>query len=69
MPRNPGFPRGRPAGRAKAQPRDPNRVPAAQYDVMRAPLYVQGNPPPVRPGALDFKRIESKLFAKESNHA
>ena len=43
----------------------PARVPAAQINVMHGPNYTQKFSPPVRPGALDFKRIPSKLFAKE----
>ncbi len=69
MPRNPGFPRGRPAGRTVTPPPNPQRVPAAQYDVMRAPPYVQGNQHPVRAGALDFKTLPSKLFNPEAQHA
>ena len=65
MPRNPGFPQGRPAGPSKVAPLDPRRVRAATYDVMRAPSYVQQFPAPVRPGAMDFKRIASKCFAAD----
>lgn len=44
--------------------KDPQRVPAPQYDVMRAPAYVPSKTLPVRPGSLDFKALRSMCFVQ-----
>ena len=46
---------------------DPNRVPAAQINVMHGPTYKQSFAAPVRPGALAFKQIGSKSFSQQGD--
>lgn len=54
--------RGRPPGPRPGYVRPANAVEGQQYDRMRAPVW---NPPaaaPIRAGALNFKRIESRGY-------
>lgn len=57
---------GRPKGsrnKPKAQATKPfGMTPPAQYDRMRAPVWTRSPAPPVRDGALDHQRIESRGF-------